>query len=324
MYAVTLSDFGGPEVLGIGDVPTPIPGSGEVRIKVAAAGVNRADILQRRGFYPPPPGITDILGLEASGVVDLVGEGVTNWHPGDEVVALLAGGGYGEYVVVPSGQCAPLPPRLDIEEAAGVIEAAATALSNMRHVHLRSGETLLVHGGAGGIGSVLIPYAKSLGVRVITTVGSAQKAAYCRSIGADEAVDYRTDWAEDVRNITDGIGVDVILDIIGAKYLEANLSVLARGGRLVIIGLQGGRKATLDINKVLTKGATITATSLRFRPEKEKADIVSDVVDTLWPLFDSGDIPLPPQKVFTLKNVALAHEYLDSGRNIGKVVLRAR
>jgi len=304
----------------LGEAPTPEAGEGEVRIKVAAAGVNRADLLQRRGFYPPPKGTSQILGLEVSGVIDAVGRGVDGFAPGDPVVGLLAGGGYADYVVAPAGQVAPAPTSMGIIEAGGIMETSATVVSNFDHIHVASGETILIHGGSGGIGSFAIPYAQCLGLRVLTTVGSPEKADHARQLGA-EAFDYHGDWVEEVRQATSGRGVDAILDIIGAKYLEANVSVLARGGRMTVIGLQGGTKATLDLNALLTKAATITATSLRFRPLPEKTQIVEEVADRVWPLFESGRIPLPPITTFPLAEAGAAHAFLDSGQNLGKIIL---
>jgi putative PIG3 family NAD(P)H quinone oxidoreductase len=321
MRAVTTTGPGEIEVLQLTDVPTPEAGTGEVRIQVAAAGVNRGDLLQRRGFYPPPAGVTDIMGLEVSGTIDQVGPGVTTWQVGDTVAAILAGGGYGEYAVAPSGQCAPLPPGVSLIETAGIIEVAATVVSNLDEVKLAPGETFLVHGGAGGIGSFAIPYAKSLGARVLTTVGSKEKADYCLAIGADVALDYHGDWPAGIADATGGRGCDVILDIMGAKYLEANVRALARRGRLVVIGLQGGRKGTLDINALLTRNALVTATSLRFRPVAEKSAIIESVVAKVWPLYGTGALRVPPEQLFPVADVALAHAYLDSGANIGKVIL---
>ncbi|MDR0960488.1 MAG: NAD(P)H-quinone oxidoreductase [Propionibacteriaceae bacterium] len=322
MRVITVTEPGGPENLVIAEAPQPQPGPGEVRVAVTAAGVNRADLLQRRGFYPPPPGITDVLGLEVSGVVDAVASDVTTLRVGDPVVALLAGGGYAEAVVVPAGQCAPVPDGVDPVTAAGLIEVAATVVSNARHVSLAAGENFLVHGGSGGIGSFAIPYAHALGCRVFTTVGSADKAEYCRTIGADVAVDYHDDdWASLVKDAAGERGIDVILDIIGAKYLEANISLLARGGRLVVIGLQGGRKGTLDLNRLLSRAATVTATSLRFRPLEEKAAIVAEVVADVWPLVSAGTIPLAPTTTYPLAEAAEAHRRLESGANTGKIVL---
>ena len=321
MHAILLHEPGPSENLYWGEVPTVEPGEGEVRIRVAAAGINRADLLQRQGHYPPPPGVTDIIGLEAAGVIDAVGPGVTKWAVGQEVVALFSGGGYAEYVAVPEGQCAALPSGVSLGGAAAVFEVAATVVSNFDQVNLVAGETVLIHGGAGGIGSFAIPYAVSLGCRVVTTVGSDTKADYARGLGAELAVDYHGDWEVDIKAATGG--VDVILDIIGAKYLEANVRLLKRNGRMVTIGLQGGVKGTLNIGLLLNKAATLTATSLRYRPGVEKACIVDEVVSRVWPLLESGAIPLPPITYFPMSEAAKAHAYLESGANVGKIVLMA-
>lgn len=321
MRIVTVTEPGGPENLVIAEAPRPSAGPGEVVIRVRAAGVNRADLLQRQGFYPPPPGISEVIGLEVSGTIDEVGDGVADWTPGAECVALLAGGGYAEYVSVPAGQVIPAPPGVDLASAAGLVEVAATVVSNFDHVHLAPGETLLVHGGAGGIGTFAIQYAKALGAEVIATAGSADKLALCRKLGADLALDYHDDWAVAVGEATSGRGVDVILDVIGAKYLETNVAALGTDGRLVVIGLQGGRKGTLDLNQLLVKRATVTATSLRGRPVAQKAAICASVAERVWPLVASGAIRLAPETLFPLEEVADAHRQLESGQNVGKVVL---
>ncbi|MDO5533509.1 MAG: NAD(P)H-quinone oxidoreductase [Propionibacteriaceae bacterium] len=321
MRAVTTTEAGGPEVLQITEVEAPVAGPGEVLIKVVAAGVNRADILQRQGHYPPPKGISDIIGLEVSGHIEAVGADVEDWAVGDPCVALLAGGGYAEYVAVPAGQVIPPPEGVDLVTAAGLLEVAATVVSNADHVGLRPGETFLVHGGTGGIGSFAIQYAKGIGCRVATTAGSAEKLDVCRDLGADIALDYHDDWAAQLKEATDGKGVDVILDIMGAKYLEPNVRSLARRGRLVIIGLQGGVKGELNLNALLTKGATVTATSLRFRPVNEKCAIVARVAAEVWPLIASGEIRLARESRFAVEDVRDAHEQLTGGNNVGKIVL---
>ncbi len=323
MRAVVTEGAGGPEVMRVEDVATPRPGPGDVLVDVVAAGVNRADILQRRGFYPPPPGASEILGLEVSGRVGALGDGVEGWQVGDECVALLAGGGYAEAVVVPAGQLAPVPAGVDLISSAGVMEVAATVAPNLHRLGLQAGETFLVHGGSGGIGSFAIQYGKAVGARVLTTA-SASKLDHCRELGADEAIDYRTDWVAAVKAATDQRGVDVILDVMGAKYLGSNVGVLARGGRIVVIGLQGGTKGELDLGSLLRKAGTITATSLRARPAEEKAEIVRDVVEEVWPLYEAGQIKLAPETRFALDAVAEAHAHLDSGDNIGKVILVVR
>lgn len=321
MRIVDVTAPGGPENLVIADAPKPSAGPGEVVIRVVAAGVNRADLLQRQGYYPPPPGASPVIGLEASGVIDEVGAEVSGWRPGDPAVAILAGGGYAEYVAVPAGQVLPPPDGVDLVSAAGLIEVAATVVSNFDHVHLAAGETVLVHGGTGGIGTFAIQYARAIGARVLATAGSAAKLELCRDLGADVAIDYHSDWAAEVTEATSGGGVDVILDVIGAKYLEANVNSLAVDGRLVVIGLQGGRKGTLDLNQLLTKRALVTATSLRGRPVDQKAAICAEVLRRAWPLVASGAVRLPPETRFPIEQVADAHRRLESGENTGKVLL---
>ncbi len=321
MRIVTVTEPGGPENLVVADAPPPVALPGEVVVRVVAAGVNRADLLQRQGFYPPPPGTSEVIGLEVSGTIATVGAGVTGWTEGAECVALLAGGGYAEYVAVPAGQVIAPPAGVDLVTAAGLIEVAATVVSNFDHVHLAAGESVLVHGGTGGIGTFAIQYAKALGARVLATAGSPEKLAVCRELGADVALDYHQDWAAALGEATGGKGVDVILDVIGAKYLEANVASLALDGRLVVIGLQGGRKGTLDLNRLLTRRATVTATSLRFRPAHQKAAICAAVAERAWPLIESGRIAPARETRFALEQVADAHRRLESGQNIGKVVL---
>ncbi len=321
MRAVIVEEPGDVEALTIKEIATPTPEPGEVLVRTVAAGVNRADILQRRGFYPPPKGITDIIGLEASGIVEAVGEGVTQWRPGDEVVALLAGGAYAENFVVPAGQLIPPPPGVDLVTAAGLLEVAATVVSNMDVAGLKAGETLLVHGGAGGIGTFAIQYAKALGANVVATAGSESKLKHCLDHGADSAIDYHGDWVTGVKDATGGRGADVILDIMGAKYLEMNVKAMARRARMVVIGLQGGVKGTLNLGLLLQKNGTITATSLRFRPVKEKAAICARVAETVWPMIADGAIRPAPETRIPFDEVRRAHEILDSGDNVGKLVL---
>jgi len=320
MRAIVLDGFGGPDVMRWAEVPTPHPEPGEVRVRTAAVGVNRADLLQRQGHYPPPPGASDLLGLECSGVIDAIGEGVEEWRTGDEVVALLAGGGYAEQVVVPAGQVVRPPAGIDLVSAAGLIEVAATVMSNMDHVHLTPGESLLVHGGAGGIGTFAIQYAKALGCLVATTA-SAAKLDHCRGLGAAIAIDYAGDWLAELLAATGDRGVDVILDIIGAKYLDANISALRDDGRLVIIGMQKGTKAELNIARLLNKRATVTATSLRGRPLGQKAAITQDVAKRVWPMISDGRVKPAPETRVSLSEAARAHELLASGELVGKIVL---
>lgn len=321
MRAITVTEPGGPEVLQFTEVNTPTPKAGEVLVRTVAAGVNRADLLQRQGHYPPPAGITDVIGLEASGVVAEVGDGVTQWQVGDQVVALLAGGGYAEYLVAPAGQLVRPPLGVDMVTAATLIEVAATVRSNMAHVGLKSGETLLIHGGAGGIGQFAIQYAKALGCRVAVTAGSAEKLALCRELGADIALDYHDDWLANLKRATDGHGADVILDVMGAKYLELNVQALATDGRLCIIGMQGGVKGTLNIGLLLAKRGTVTATSLRGRPVEQKAEICADVAANVWPLYESGAIVAASVQQFPMADAAQAHERLESGASSGKIAL---
>jgi putative PIG3 family NAD(P)H quinone oxidoreductase len=321
MRIVSVSEPGGPENLVIVDASRPDPRPGEVVIDVVAAGVNRADLLQRQGYYPPPPGASEVIGLEVAGTIAALGEGVGGWQVGDPCVAILAGGGYADAVAVPAGQVIAPPAGIDLVSAAGLIEVAATVVSNFEHVHLAAGETVLIHGGAGGIGTFAIQYAKALGARVLVTAGSAAKLALCSDLGADVGLDYHDDWAAGVAEATAGRGVDVILDVIGAKYLEANVAALAADGRLVVIGLQGGRKGTLDLNRLLGKRATVTATSLRFRPVEQKAAICRAVAERVWPLVEASRIRLAPETRFPFERVAEAHRHLESGDNIGKVIL---
>lgn len=321
MRAITVTEPGGPDVLQLTEMETPSPGPGEILIKVRAAGVNRADLLQRQGHYPPPPGASPVLGLECSGEVADIGAGVTGWQVGDLCVALLAGGGYAEYVAVPAGQVLPPPDDIDLVTAAGLVEVGATVASNVRLAALVDGEIFLVHGGAGGIGSFAVQYAKALGATVVATAGSQRKVDYCTSIGADLAVSYADDWVSTITKFTDGHGVDVILDNMGAKYLQAHVELLAVAGRLVVIGLQGGRKATLDLGMLLTKRGRVFATSLRSRPVPEKADICRTLLRSVWPLVSGGDIKPAPQTEFPLADAAAAHRQLESGDNLGKIIL---
>ena len=321
MRAVVTTGFGKPEVLRVGEVPTPSAGPGEVLIRVVASGVNRADLLQRQGHYPPPPGVSDIIGLEVSGVIAAVGDAVAGWQVGDECVALLAGGGYAEYVAVPAGQVVRPPRGVDLVTASGLIEVAATVLSNLSGVRLRPGETFLVHGGTGGIGTFAIQYASALGARVFATAGSAHKLALCRELGATDAFDYHDDWVTALRSATGGRGADVILDVMGAAYLELNVDALAPDGRLVVIGLQGGRKGTLDLAKLLAKRGTVIATGLRGRPADQKAAICADVAASVWLLIEAGRVKPAAETRFPVEDAAEAHRHLASGDAVGKLIL---
>ncbi|MET0766984.1 MAG: NAD(P)H-quinone oxidoreductase [Aeromicrobium sp.] len=321
MRAVTAPTPGGVEALVVEDRPTPQPAPGEVLIRVTAAGVNRADLLQRRGLYNPPPGSTDILGLECSGDIVSVGEGVTDLQPGAQVCALLTGGGYAEYVSVPAGQVAAVPEGISLTDAAGLMEVASTVWSNVFMMgKLQHGDTLLVHGGASGIGTMAIQLGKAFGARVIVTVGSEEKAAFCRELGADVTINYREqDFAEAMKE--SGEQADVILDIMGAKYLAANVSVLATAGRLVVIGMQGGTKAELNLGALLTKRAAVMATSLRARPVAEKSAIVSAMVAQVWPLITDGTVRPVIHATYPLEDVRQAHQVLEDSSHSGKVLL---
>ena len=323
MRAVIAPDPGGPEALVVADLPDPTPGPGEVVIDMTASAVNRADTLQRQGFYPPPPGASDVLGLECSGVVSAVGDDVAGWTVGDEVCALLAGGGYAEKVLVPAGQVMPVPDGMELVTAGALPEVACTVWSNVFMIAgLRQGETLLVHGGAGGIGTFAIQLAHALGVRVITTAGSPEKLDVCRSLGADVTINYREqDFVEEVKAATDGAGVDVILDNMGAKYLSRNVDALSTEGRLVVIGMQGGSKAELDLGVLMRKRGAVIATSLRARPSDEKAAICASVVEHVWPLVADGSVRTLVHTSLPLERAGEGHRIMESSDHIGKIVL---
>ena len=326
MRAVTLPSYGGPEVLTIADVPDPVAGPGEVLIEVAATAVNRADLQQRQGFYHPPPGASPYPGLECSGTIRALGAGVAGWSVGDEVCALLSGGGYAEQVTVPVGQLLPLPGGVSLVEAAALPEVACTVWSNVFQLAaLRPGEVLLVHGGTSGIGTHAIQLAKRFGARVLCTVGSAAKATRAEELGAEKALLYKeVDFVEQVRALTDGRGADVVLDNMGAAYLSRNVNVLATGGRLVVIGLQGGGKAELDLGALLVKRAAVHATSLRSRPAEQKAAIVAAVLAGVWPAVEAGEVRPVVDRVLPLERVADAHRLLEASSHIGKVLLQVR
>lgn len=321
MRTIQAPEPGGPEALQFVETERPAPAPGEVLVRVVASGVNRADVLQREGHYPPPPGFPDIIGLEVAGVVEALGEGATGWEPGQECLVLLSAAGYSEYVTAPAGQLVPAPPGMELVDAAGILEVAATVVSNMDLVRLQPGETFLVHGGAGGIGSFAIQYARALGCTVLTTAGSAEKLAYCRTLGADHAFDYHDDWVAAVKEATDRHGADVILDVMGAKYLPLNVRALAMDGRQVTIGLQGGRKGELDLGILLNKRASVHATSLRGRPVDQKAAICARVVEVVWPMLADGRIrPLHTERV-PFSQVRRAHEMIAAPGHRGKIVL---
>jgi len=326
MYAITVREPGGPEVLEWTEVPDPQAGPGEVVIDVVASAVNRADLLQRQGFYPPPPGASDIIGLECSGRILSLGDGVTGWNVGDEVCALLSGGGYAQQVAVPAGQVLPVPSGFTVEEAGGLPEVACTVWSNLiGTAGLKKGEMLLVQGGSGGIGTHAIQVAAALGARVAATAGSAERLDRCRELGAELALDYHSEHIADaLREATDGRGADVILDNMGAKALADNIDRLAPGGRLVIIGMQGGVKAEIDLGKLLRKRGTVTATNLRGRPTggpDGKAAIVASVREGLWPLIETGQVQPVIHTRLPMSDAATAHRLFDDGGVVGKVLL---
>lgn len=316
MKAIALTDPDNPRSLALTDVPEPSLDDGSVLVRVTAAGVNRADLVQAQGKYPPPKGEPETIGLECAGVI--VDPGTTDRKQGEEVGCLLAGGGYAEYVAVPAGQLTPKPKNLSLEETAAVVEVACTVWSNLGMVAgLQAGDKVLIHGGAGGIGSFAIQLCKALGAEVAVTAGSEEKLDYCRELGADIGINYRTqDFAEELKG-----WADIILDVVGGAYLEQNIKSLAVDGRLVVIALQGGAKGTLSLGRMMPRRQSVHATTLRARPRPMKARIVKDTVEHVWPLIESGKIAPNVTKTFPLAQAADAHEYLDSGAHTGKVVL---
>jgi putative PIG3 family NAD(P)H quinone oxidoreductase len=321
--AITIPRPGGPEVLTWQTVPDPEPAAGEVLVEVVASAVNRADLMQRQGHYPPPPGAPPYPGLECAGRIAALGDGVTGWEVGDEVCALLAGGGYATKVAVPAGQLLPKPDGLSLLEAAALPEVACTVWSNVVQLaRLTRGETFLVHGGASGIGTHAIQVANALGAStVLCTAGTPEKLKRCRELGADVAINYNTEDFVERAQAETSAGVDVILDNIGAAYLDRNVTALAVNGRLSIIGLQGGARAELDINALLRKRGQLIATSLRARPLAEKAAIVADVRERLWPMVEAGAVRPVVDRVVPLRDAAAAHRAVEAGEHVGKIVL---
>lgn len=323
MKAITVPQPGDADALVLAEVAIPDPAPGEVRIRVASAGVNRADIMQRKGFYDPPPGSSAYPGLEVSGTVDALGEGVEGWSLGDGVCALLVGGGYAEQVCVPESQVLPVPAGVALEDAAALPEVVCTVWSNVfMTANLLPGQTLLVHGGSSGIGTMAIQLAREVGARVAVTAGSSAKLEACRALGAEVLVNYREqDFVEEVRAATGGAGADVILDNMGAKYLARNIDALAVNGRLVVIGLQGGARAEIDLNALLRKRAAVIATSLRARPPTEKAAIVAAVREHVWPLVEAGRVRPVVHSRHPLADAAAAHREMEESAHIGKILL---
>lgn len=323
MKAIVITEPGGPEVLTLSDVPAPVPGPGEVLIDVVAAGLNRADVLQRQGNYPVPPGAPEYPGLEVSGRVAAIGTGVEGLGVGADVVALLSGGGYAEQVVVPAGQVLPVPAEMDLVTAAALPEVAATVFSNLfMSAGVREGEYVLIHGGAGGIGTMAIQLVAAFGAVPMVTASSQAKLDLAASLGAKVLINYKDqDFVEEVRAATDGHGADVILDVMGAKYLQRNLDALAIEGRLVIIGLQGGTRAELDLNALMRKRCAVMGTTLRARPEEEKSAIMAAVGEYVWPMLRDGSVKPLVDRTFPLAEAAEAHRYFDSGQHTGKILL---
>ena len=318
MKAITLIDDTNPRSLELTEVDTPQLQDGEVLVKVTAAGVNRGDIVQAEGKYPPPRGESDIIGLECAGVIE--DPGTTGREKGEEVGCLLAGGGYAEYVAVPEGQLTPKPANLTLEETAGVVEAACTVWSNLGMLAgIQEGDNVLIHGGAGGIGSFAIQLCKALGCTVAVTAGSQEKLDYCKGLGADVLINYKEqDFAEELK-----AWADVILDVVGGPYLEQNIKALNTDGRLVVIAVQGGPKGTLSLGRMMPRRLSVHATTLRARPRPMKAEIVASTVKNVWPLIESGQIKPNITATFPLADAAKAHDHMDSGDNTGKILLIA-
>jgi putative PIG3 family NAD(P)H quinone oxidoreductase len=323
MRVVEIAQFGPPDGLRIAERPVPEPGPGEVLIKVAAAGVNRPDVIQRYGKYAPPPGASDIPGLEVAGHIASAGPGVVQWQPGDAVCALVTGGGYAEYCIAPQVQCLRPPERLSLVEAAAVPETFFTVWTNVfERGRLKAGETILVHGGSSGIGTTAIQLARAFGARVFATAGSDEKCAACEALGAEAAIDYRTtDWVQVCREATGGRGVDLVLDMVGGSYVARNLDVLAVEGRLIQIAFLKSAKVELDLMQVMRRRLTITGSTLRPRPPEEKGAIARALLAHVWPLLDSGAVRPIIHAEFPLARAADAHRMMEEGTHIGKIVL---
>ena len=323
MIAIEIREPGEPEVLVAAERPTPSPAAGEVLIRVAAAGVNRPDVFQRRGRYAPPPGASDIPGLEVSGVVEALGSGVTDWHVGDVVCALVTGGGYAEYCVAPAPQCLAVPRGMDIITGSAIPETFFTVWSNVfQRGRLQQNESLLVHGGSSGIGTTAIQLAKARGARVFATAGSADKCAACERLGAERAINYRdADFVAVVRELTGGRGVDVVLDMVGGDYFARNIEVLAVEGRLVEIATLHGVKAEVNIQTIMGRRLTLTGSTLRPRPIADKAAIAAELRQQVWPLLESGAVKPIVHQTFPLRQAAAAHRMMESSAHIGKLLL---
>jgi NADPH:quinone reductase len=325
MRAVEITEHGKPDVLRANTRALPQPRSGEVLIRVDAAGVNRPDVLQRQGHYPVPPGASDLPGLEVAGAIVALGEGVTEWQVGDKVCALVQGGGYAEYCTAPASNCLPIPQGLSVLEAASLPETFFTVWGNVfMRAHLSANETFLVQGGSSGIGVTAIQMARAMGHRVFATAGSAEKCAACVSLGAERAINYKTeDFVEVIKSATDGRGVDVVLDMVAGEYLQREITALADDGRIVIIAFLGGMKSTIDTGQVMRRRLTISGSTLRPRSVEFKATIAQALREKVWPLIESGAIKPVIHAMFPLAEAARAHELMESGQHIGKIVLRA-
>lgn len=323
MTAIEITEPGGPDVLKPTRRPVPTPGEGEVLIRVAVAGVNRPDVMQREGKYPPPKGASDIPGLEVAGTIVALGAGVSDWREGDQVCALVAGGGYAEYCVAPAPQCLPVPDGLNETEAAAVPETFFTVWDNVfTRGQLKAGETLLVHGGSSGIGTTAIQLARALDAEVIVTAGSTEKCAACEKLGAKRAINYRDeDFVEIVKEATGGKGVDVILDMVGGDYTIRNLNALGQGGRLVQIAVQHGTKAEIALHLIMIKQLVVTGSTLRARPVDAKAAIATALREKAWPLIEQGKVKPLIHQTFSLDEAAKAHALMDTSAHIGKIVL---
>lgn len=322
MQAVTVSTPGGPETLTLATVPRPRPAEHEVLVKIAAAGVNGADISQRRGFYPPPAGAPDWPGLEISGVVTEVGRHVSRVDMGDRVCALVSGGGYAEYLAVPESLVLPIPRGISLRDAAGLPEAAVTAWSNIRLLAgLEAGETLLVHGGSSGVGTMAIQIGVAVGARVLTTVGTAEKAAYCQALGAETVLYREEDFVAAAQRFTGGAGLDVVLDMVGGDYIARNLAALAVGGRIMVIADRSQAPASFPAGALLAKRATIQGTAVRSRPLEERAKLLAGLRDEVWPMIEDGRVRLTVDSVFPLAEATQAHRLMESSRHMGKILL---
>ncbi len=323
MKTIVIREPGGPEMLTLADEPKPVPGPGDVLIKVAAAGVNRPDVLQRMGMYPPPPGASNIPGLEVAGEIDATGEGVTRWKAGDKVTALTAGGGYAEYALAHEGSCMSVPKGLSMIEAACIPESFMTVWHNVfERGALKAGESFLVHGGSSGIGSTAIQLAVHFGARVFATAGSDEKCAYCESLGAERAINYKTkSFVKEIEQHTLGRGVDVILDMVGGDYVQDDIVCAAEDGRIVQIAFLKGSRVQIDINPLMRKRLTLTGSTLRPRTVDFKARLAREVEAKTWPLLESGAVKIVIDKVFPLDQAAEAHRHIDAGTHMGKIVL---